>query len=198
MGVFSRLKKRFRYELSRRVKPVMISGFKCCDGHFLDNVRWSSTTHFESIQNLHLSNDVFIGHFNFIEASNGISIGKGCQITNYISILTHSSHISIRLYGKEYHRFPDPVGYIKGSVSIGDYTFIGPHTIIMPDSRIGKGSLVAAFSYVKGDFPDFSIISGNPATVVGNTRTLDQKYLEENPELHEFYSAWAVNSEKHE
>ena len=49
-------------------------------------------------KNLKLGNNVFIGHYNFIEASNGITIEEGCQITNFISITTHSSHISIRLY----------------------------------------------------------------------------------------------------
>jgi len=198
MGIFLRIKNRFRYELSRRVKPVMITGFKTCDGKFFNNVRWSSTTHFESIKNLKLSNDVFIGHYNYFEASNGITIGKGCQITNFISFTTHSSHISIRLYGKEYDNCPDPVGYVKGSIYIGEYSFIGPHSVIMPGSKIGKGSIVSAFSYVKGEFPEFSVIAGNPAEVVGDTRSLDKKYLDENPELMNFYSAWAMNSEKHE
>jgi acetyltransferase-like isoleucine patch superfamily enzyme len=82
-------------------------------------------------------------------------------------------------------------GYIRGSVDIGAYTFIGPHAIIMPDTTIGKGSIVAAFSYVKGNFPDFSIIAGNPAKVVGDTRKIDEQYLKEHPELNEYYTEWA-------
>jgi acetyltransferase-like isoleucine patch superfamily enzyme len=60
----------------------------------------------------------------------------------------------------------------------------------MPETTIGKGSIVAAYSYVKGSFPDFAIISGNPAKVVGDTRELDKKYLDENPELNEYYNRW--------
>lgn len=191
MGFFRRLKHRFRYELSRRVKPVMITGYRTCNREYFDNVRWSSTTHFESRKNLKLSNDIFIGHYNFIEASNGISIGRGCQITNYISIITHSSHNSIRLYGKEYDKYPDPLGYIKGSINIGEYCFIGPHSVIMPSTKIGKGCIVSAFSYVNGEFPDFSIIAGNPAKVIGDTRTGDKILLEKYPELKSFYQAWA-------
>ena len=82
-------------------------------------------------------------------------------------------------------------GYVKGSVFIGKYTFVGPHSTIMPNTKIGKGSLVSAYSYVQGDFPDFSIISGNPAQVVGNTKDMDAKYLEDYPELQEHYKSWA-------
>ena len=113
------------------------------------------------------------------------------QITNYVSVLTHSSHIAIRLYGKEYTKIKDKQAYSKGSVYIGAYSFIGPHTVIMPGTKIGKGCLVSAFSYVKGEFPDFSIIAGNPAIVVGDTRELDQPYLDSNPELKDYYNVWA-------
>jgi acetyltransferase-like isoleucine patch superfamily enzyme len=191
MGFLKRLKHRFRYELSRKVKPVMITGLRTCDGELFHNIRWSSTTHFGSIKNIKFSDDIFIGHYNFIEASNGISIGRGCQLTNFISITTHSSHNSIRLYGKEYDKYPEPLGYIKGSISIGEYCFIGPHSVIMPGTKIGKGCIVSAFSYVNGEFPDFSIIAGNPAKITGDTRTADKILLEKFPELKPFYQAWA-------
>ena len=82
-------------------------------------------------------------------------------------------------------------GYVKGSVFIGKYTFIGPHSVIMPGTKIGKGSIVSAYSMVKGDFPEFSIIAGNPAKVVGNTRNIDGPFLQANPELRTFYEEWA-------
>jgi acetyltransferase-like isoleucine patch superfamily enzyme len=60
----------------------------------------------------------------------------------------------------------------------------------MPNTTIGKGCIVNAYSYVKGDFPDFSIIAGNPAKIIGDTRTLDAQYLEDYPELKELYYEW--------
>lgn len=170
--------------------PRVLVGFNH-NGRFLKDVRISESTVLSFPNKLTLADNIFIGHYNFIEASNGISIEEGVQITNYISILSHSSHISIRLYGKEYRKTKDPIGYKKGSVQIGKYSFIGPHATIMPGTVIGKGSLVSAYSFVKGDFPDFSIIAGNPAAVVGTTKDLDKKYLEEYPELKEYYEEWA-------
>lgn len=161
------------------------------NGKSLPLTRIGSHTSIVGETNLDLANDVFIGQFNFIEASNGIKISEGCQITNYISILSHSSHQSIRLYGKEYRNHTDLKAYVKGQVEIGKYTFVGPHSTILPNTKIGKGSIVSAYSMVKGDFPDFAIIAGNPAKVVGDTRDKDQEWLEKHPELKKFYDQWA-------
>ena len=117
---------------------------------------------------------------------------EGCQITNYVSILSHSSHVSVRLYGDQYRTSKDHKGYVRGSVFIGKYTFVGPHSTIMPNTNIGKGSLVAAYSFVTGDFPDFSVIKGNPAKVVGSTKSLDRNFLKD-PEILKMYNKWAEN-----
>ena len=170
--------------------PAMISGFKRADGVKVQNVRISNSTFIDSKRNLIIGNHVFIGHYNFIEASNGIEIEEGCQITNYVSITSHSSHNSIRYYGKNY-RGAEMKGYLKGKVHIGQYTFIGPHVTIMPSTVIGKGCLIASHSFLKGEFPDFSIIAGNPAKVVGDTRVKDREFLSDNPELKANYDEWA-------
>jgi len=171
--------------------PEIIWGYTDAHGKYLPQVRISNTTFIGNKEELQLGNHVFIGHYNMIDASNGLTIEEGCQVTNYVSILTHSSHISIRLYGRAYIDQQDHAGYYKGSVVIGKYSFIGPHTVIMPGSIIGKGCIVSAFSYVNGVFPDFSIIAGNPAVVTGDTRTLDQQYLDQHPHLKEFYNQWS-------
>ena len=167
--------------------PVMITGYNRYDGAYLPRTRIGSSTHLGATEHLNIEDNVFIGHYNFIEASNGLAIGQGCQITNFVSILTHSSHISIRLYGDAYFSKKNPIGYVKGGVSIGNFTFIGPHSVIMPGTKIGQGCIVSAFSLVKGEFPDFAIIQGNPATIVGDTRELDRHYLEQHPELSDSY-----------
>ena len=190
MRILRLIKSIIKKNSTKKFGPRVLNGFYH-NGKFLKDVRISESTVLSFPENLELHENIFIGHYNFIEASNGISIEEGVQLTNYISILSHSSHISIRLYGKNYRKKKELIGYIKGNVRIGKYTFIGPHSTIMPDTIIGKGCLVSAYSYLKGDYPDFSIISGNPAIVVGTTKDLDIKYLEEYPELKEYYDEWA-------
>ncbi len=191
------ISKLMRYWRAKRKKrllaltsPEMIYGIDH-KGKFLKDTRIGSHTSIVGKENLSLADNVFIGQFNFIEASNGLTIEEGCQVTNYISILTHSSHNSIRYYGAEYRNNKDLKGYVTGEVHIGQYSFIGPHVTIMPNTKIGKGCIVAAYSLVKGDFPDFSIISGNPAEVIGSTKEKDADFLEDHPDLKEYYNNWA-------
>jgi acetyltransferase-like isoleucine patch superfamily enzyme len=183
--------RKFRRTKLMKRKPKMIWGYKrLSDGVLLPRTRISSSTFLDNELNLFIEDNVFIGHFNFIEASNNLTIETGCQITNYVNITTHSSHNSIRLYGDDYAG-DEMIGYVKGSVHIGKFTFIGPHSTIMPGTKIGKGSIVSAYSYVKGEFPDFSIISGNPAQKIGDTRDADTKVFQEHPKLQENYNKWA-------
>lgn len=188
--MFLKILRRIKIGLVRRVGPVMIYGFKNPDGQKMKRTRYGSTTYFQGIENIQMGDHVYIAHHCFIDGSQGLVIGEGCQICSFASVLTHSSHISIRLYGAHYGS-PDMTGYIKGSTSIGAYTFVGPYATIMPGSRIGKGSIVSAYAYVNGEFPDFSVIAGNPAKVVGDTRDTDAPFLKDHPELQTYYNAWA-------
>lgn len=176
----------------KRRSPKMIYNYIGRDGKIIARTGVSSSTFIDYPHNLNLGEGVYIGHHNFLEASNDLVIEEGCQITNFVSITTHSSHVSIRLYGAHYAG-GEMIGYVKGAVKIGKYSFVGPHSTIMPGTTLGKGCLVAAYSYVQGDFPDFSIIAGNPAQVVGDTRTKDLKILQDFPELTDFYNEWAKN-----
>lgn len=168
----------------------MIGNYKDKHGKKIRLTRVGSSSTIIGDSRLILSENVFIGQYNFIEATNGIRIDKGCQITNFISILTHSSHTAIRLYGEQYTKNAHKKHYGIGSVSIGCYTFVGPHSVIMPNTKIGKGSLIAAYSYVKGEFPDYSIIGGNPAKRIGDTREIDKEALKISPELQDYYDEW--------
>lgn len=181
---------RRKLKLLRATSPEMLYGYEK-NGQNLPDTRIGSSTTIIGEENLKIEDNVFIGQYNFIEASNGITIQEGCQITNFISILTHSSHNSIRFYGSSYRKSKNLKGYITGGVAIGKYTFIGPHVTIMPNTTIGKGCIVSAYSLLKGDYADFSIISGNPATVVGSTKDKDMAFLEAHPELKEYYNEWA-------
>jgi acetyltransferase-like isoleucine patch superfamily enzyme len=169
------------------VKPRMRYYKKNFQNNTVENVRISNTTFIDHKQHLYLNSNTYIGHFNFIEASNRIVIDRGCQITSHVTISSHSSHHSIRLYGTNFGEVQEHIGYVKGEVHIGEFSFIGPHVVIMPNTVIGKGCIVKAFSYVKGAFPDFSIIAGNPAKVVGDVREIDQSFLVEHPELNHYY-----------
>ena len=60
---------------------------------------------------------------------------------------------------------------------------------------LGRGCLVVAGSRVRGKHPDFAILSGNPATVVGDTRARDEALLQHHPEWEPHYRRWARKAE---
>jgi acetyltransferase-like isoleucine patch superfamily enzyme len=166
-------------------------------GRLLPNTRISSASVIEHEDKLTLGDNVFIGAFNFIEASGGITIEEGVQITSHNAIVTHSSHRSQRLLGPAFTSWPvtpgdERPGWISGPVHIGAYSFIGPHCLIEANTRIGRGSLVCAGSFVRGQYPDFAILEGRPARVVGDSRRADERALVRFPELQVLYDAWAV------
>ena len=169
-------------------------------GELRAGTRLSPMTLIEHEDRLVLGDHVYIGPFNLIEASAGIHIGEGVQITSHCAIVTHSSHRAQRLLGPAYANWPlTPLsqrpGWISGPVEIGAYSFIGPHSLIEANSRLGRGTLVCAGSFVRGDYPDFAILEGRPARVVGDSRIADERALARHPELRVLYDAWAAAPE---
>ena len=166
-------------------------------GRLLPHTRISSASVIEHEDKLVLGDNVFIGAFNFIDASGGITIGEGVQITSHSAIVTHSSHRSQRLLGPAYVTWPVPAGgvrpgWIAGPIHIGEYSFVGPHCLIEANTRLGRGTLVCAGSFVRGTYPDFAILEGRPARVVGDSRHADERALVRFPDLQVLYDAWAA------
>ena len=161
-------------------------------GALLAGTRISPSTCIEHEDRLVLDDDVFIGHFNFIEASAGVRIGRGSQITNYVSIVSHSTHRAVRvaaaLSGIDSPALDGAV--VRQPIEIGQRCFIGPHSTIEAGTVLGHGTLVASHSRVRGRFPDFAVLAGSPATVVGDTREPDRAWLAAHPQLRDGYEAW--------
>jgi acetyltransferase-like isoleucine patch superfamily enzyme len=89
-----------------------------------------------------------------IEASTNISIGSNCAIS-----------WGTTLIDDDHHQFgTSPIK--PGSLVIEDDVWVGCNVTILKNSRIGKGSVVAANSLVRGEFPAHSLIGGNPAKVI--------------------------------
>ncbi|MCZ4696340.1 acyltransferase [Ancylomarina euxinus] len=162
-------------------RPYMVYGYYSkFDKKFKKHTRISSSSIILNKENLNIGDNVWIWHYSIIDASNKVTIGDGCQIGAWVGIFTHSSHVSIRLYGGNSYietEQSDRLGYLKGAVNIGDYTFVGAKASIMPNVTIGKGCLIAAGALVNKSVPDFSIIVGNPGVIKGSTLDLDERYF---------------------
>jgi len=55
----------------------------------------------------------------------------------------------------------------EGDIVIGDDVWLATRAIILPGTTIGRGAIIGAGAVVKGDIPEFAIVAGSPARVVG-------------------------------
>ena len=185
---------RWRRRLANLLLHRVVFG-ELSQGRWLPNSRIAPSTCIEHEERLTLGDHVFIGAFNFIEASGGVSVGEGTQVTHHVSLVTHSSHRAMRLLGKAYVNWPAGVprpGWVAGPVVVGPWCFIGPHSLLEPATTLGAGCIVRAGSVLRGDYLAHSLIAGNPAVVVGDARQGDLRWLDAEPALRQHYEAWAI------
>jgi acetyltransferase-like isoleucine patch superfamily enzyme len=156
---------------------------------FRKYTRMSDTVVIMSPEKLSIGDNVWVWHYSILDATEGITIGTGCQIGAWVGIFTHGSQNAIRLYGSRYVDFPssERKGYTRGAVTIGAYTFIGAGAMVFPGVNIGKGCIIAAGTIVTKDIPDYVIVQGIPGKITGDTHQLDQQLLEKNPDLNDLY-----------
>lgn len=116
---------------------------------------------------------------------NNIKIGQGSILGDHIFLdgrakLTIGNHVDIAsqvmIYNSE-HDLSDPtMKAVTQPVKIGDYVFIGPRAIILPNVKIGNGAVVAAGAVVTKDVPDQAIVGGVPAKIIGQRPLADYHY----------------------
>jgi acetyltransferase-like isoleucine patch superfamily enzyme len=181
--------------MMRRLKaPRMIWGYRDASGDWRPKTRISDTVFFYHQENIRVGDNVFVWHYTILDGAGGLDIGEGTQIGAWVGIFTHSSHISIRLYGRHYQDTPESEkkGYIVSPVTIGKYVFVGAGSTIFPGVKVGDGALVSAGALVTKDVAPFAIVSGHPAKIVGDTRSLDEQFLDD-PIIKSWYEEWQKN-----
>ena len=171
-------------------RRCIVYGYRCIKtGEYLKSTRIASTTVLMGEQNLIIGDNVWINHYSWIDASGGLYIGEGCQIGFSCGILSHSSHIALRLMGRSYMQTPieERKGYIRKQTRIGAYTFIGSGSYILPGVTIGKGCIIGVNSVVTKDVPDYAIVVGAPAKIIGDTQSKDAPFKEDESVLKTYY-----------
>lgn len=95
------------------------------------------------------------------------------------------------------------VGYSRvGKVIIEDNVFIGAKSVVMPNVRIGRNSIIGAGSVVCADIPADVVAAGSPAVVIMNLeeyREKNRKRMEKAAIYEKEYTlAGGVNDERKE
>jgi serine acetyltransferase len=101
-------------------------------------------------------------------------IGRGSHIVAHYSIVIGDDvftgpYVYITDQNHSYADPDMPIGRqwpVNTAVSIGDGTWLGAGTVILPGASIGRNVVVAAGSVVRGTVPDRCVVAGVPARIV--------------------------------
>lgn len=101
-------------------------------------------------------------------------IGKGTGIVGHFGIeigddVWTGHHVYITDQNHGYEDLDRPISQQsmpERPVSIGDGSWLGHGSVVLPGARIGKHVVIGANSVVTGEIPDHSVAVGSPARVI--------------------------------
>lgn len=114
-----------------------------------------------------------------IEVGDGTIIGEGVTLDGRNKLFI-GSHVDIAtgvmIYNAQHDIESPSFLAVSEPVSIEDYVFIGPRSIILPGVKIGKAAVVGAGAVVTKDVEDNQIVGGVPAKTIGHRDLKDLNY----------------------
>lgn len=152
-------------------------------------IMWPPTTIFNE-RYIHIGSGTLIGQHVALSAGmvpgqeciteRVVSIGDRCLIGRGSGIVGHFSieigndvwtghHVYITDQNHGYEDLHQPISrqvQPERAVSIGDGSWLGHGTVVLPGSKIGRHVVIGANSVVTGEIPDRSVAVGAPARVI--------------------------------
>lgn len=116
-------------------------------------------------ENISIGHDTIIGDHCFLDGRDYLKIGNHVGIASQVLIYNDEHDINSANYSNSF-----------GPVEIGDYVFIGPRAIILPNVKIKTGAVVAAGAVVTKDIPEFEIWGGVPAKKISDRQIKNPNY----------------------
>ena len=106
-----------------------------------------------------------------------IEIGQNVTISMDVMLLTHDYSIRNALSYIGKNKEDKRYRFLK-QITIGDNSFIGAKSSILPGTTIGSNVIIAAGSVVKGNVPNGTIWGGNPAKQISTIEEFANRHYE--------------------
>jgi acetyltransferase-like isoleucine patch superfamily enzyme len=147
-------------------------------------------------QGVHLGDNVAIGAYSEIRSSMLTSLGAGLHFGRNSGCGSYSffgaggpitigenvimgQHVAFHAENHNFDRLDIPIreqGVTKLGITIEDDCWIGANVTFLDGCYVGRGSVIAAGSVVRGIIPPCSVAAGAPATVKKSRIPKDQTY----------------------
>jgi len=124
--------------------------------------------------------------FAVIQTQTGhVKFGADCAVSSFDHISTGTADVvigdhvriasGVTLLGGDRNFGQKEVLIVEQGAShqglrIGDDVLIGANAVILPGSHIGKGAVIGAGSVVTEEVPDYAIVAGSPARIIGHRK----------------------------
>jgi acetyltransferase-like isoleucine patch superfamily enzyme len=131
----------------------------------------SKGCHIDMAQYFLAPNKLKIGHNShinqgcIIDARGGITIGDNVSISHRVVLMTGSHDINTSEFD-----------YKSSPIIIRNNSFVGVNATILQNVTIGEGAIVCAGAVVTKSVPEYTIVAGVPAKIIGYRRR-DLKYI---------------------
>lgn len=115
----------------------------------------------------------YFGNGSDVEVGDYSGIGANCVLPNNIKMGNHimmAPNVHILGANHKFDRTDIPMG-LQGNAEakvtiIKDDCWVGAHAIITSGRVVSKGSIIAAGAVLTKDFPEYSVVGGNPAKLI--------------------------------
>lgn len=91
----------------------------------------------------------------------GLVINSGARVGNNVTLF-HGVTLGRR------DRISNTAERLTEYPIVEDDVWVGPHAIIVGGARIGRGSRIAGGAFVTESVPAYSVVVGNPASIIGS------------------------------
>ncbi len=123
-------------------------------------------------RHISIGNDTIIGERATLDGRKQLSNSEGgLEIGNHVDVASE-----VMIWTSQHDVNDENFRAIEKKVTIKDYVFIGPRSIILPGVTVGKGAIIAGGSIVTKDVLPFTVVAGTPAKKIGERKNKNPHY----------------------